>query len=347
MLWATMLNGQRVAPYAAADHYDHVHVAYTGPFGDGIGDAARSARKFFSGQDLITAIAVAGPESGYRDSARLVTSAEDSRGMWQVNTKAHPWARGLNLADTDTAARAAKRVHDQAGGWGPWSGFTGGGYRAFLSRARSAVAALGGGASAGGGGGSAGNMGAGTGVAIGNMGFGVGKLGGGGKQTTGLGGKLKPISMGLPGLDSGAGVTDQPSGTDYIDALIAEAGLTAGTDDDKAALAQLVSFFEGDLASARASGDPRRVTAAASGLKGAREAMEALTGALESKQRQEEQDRVLRQEQVANQNKILALAQQGPGILLAGVIAAVNGDIGGRTGLGFQTVGYPGAVAAY
>ena len=54
----------------------------------------------------------------------------------------------------------------------------------------------------------------------------------------------------------------------------------------------------------------------------------------------------LAREQVDNQRKIIALANQGPAILAA-VIAAVNGDIGGRTGLGFQTVGYPGATARY
>jgi len=49
---------------------------------------------------------------------------------------------------------------------------------------------------------------------------------------------------------------------------------------------------------------------------------------------------------VANQNKILALSNQGPEIL-ASVVAAVSGGIGGKTGLGFQSVGIPGSVARY
>jgi hypothetical protein len=135
----------------AQDHYDHVHLAFTGPFGDGIGQAASAARRAgFRGQDLITAIAIAGPESGYRNNARLVTSAEDSRGMWQINTYAHPWARGLDLSDPNVAARAAHRVWRQAGGFSPWTAFTSGSYRSFLARARAAVS---GGRGGGGGGG--------------------------------------------------------------------------------------------------------------------------------------------------------------------------------------------------
>jgi TP901 family phage tail tape measure protein len=135
----------------AADHYDHVHVAYTGPFGDGIGQAASAARGAgFRGDDLLTAIAIAGPESGYRNSARLVTSQEDSRGMWQINTLAHPWARGLNLRDANVAARAARRVWREAGGFSPWTAYSSGSYRSYLDDAARAV---GGGGSSGGGGG--------------------------------------------------------------------------------------------------------------------------------------------------------------------------------------------------
>jgi hypothetical protein len=136
----------------AQDHYDHVHVAYTGPFGDGIGQAVSAARAAgFRGQDLITAVAIAGPESSYRNSARLVTGAEDSRGMWQINTLAHPWARGLDLSNPNVAARAAYRVWRQAGGFGPWTAYTSGRYRDFLARARAAVGGSRGGGGGGGG----------------------------------------------------------------------------------------------------------------------------------------------------------------------------------------------------
>lgn len=49
---------------------------------------------------------------------------------------------------------------------------------------------------------------------------------------------------------------------------------------------------------------------------------------------------------IDNQNKILALATQGPEILAA-IVAAVSGGIGGKAGLGFQSVGVAGSLARY
>ena len=54
----------------------------------------------------------------------------------------------------------------------------------------------------------------------------------------------------------------------------------------------------------------------------------------------------LQREQIENQERILALANQG-GSLTAAVIAAVNGDIGGKTALGLSTPGYSGSTARY
>jgi len=54
----------------------------------------------------------------------------------------------------------------------------------------------------------------------------------------------------------------------------------------------------------------------------------------------------LRREQIARQDRILALAGQGPAILAA-VVAAVNGGIGGPTALGFSVPGYPGGGVRY
>jgi hypothetical protein len=61
----------RYTGQVAADHFDHVHVAYTGPFGDGIGQAVQAARAAgFRGQALINAVAVAGAESRYDAQAQ-------------------------------------------------------------------------------------------------------------------------------------------------------------------------------------------------------------------------------------------------------------------------------------
>ena len=130
----------------AQDHYDHVHLAFTGGQGDGIGQAAQAAKAAgFRGSDLVRAVAIAGPESSYRNSARLVTGAEDSRGMWQINTFAHPWAKSLNLGNPFVAAKAAYRVFRQAGGFGPWTAYSSGSYRSYVDDAQRAIAGMSGG----------------------------------------------------------------------------------------------------------------------------------------------------------------------------------------------------------
>ena|SRR3990172_1512184 len=64
-------------------------------------------------------------ESGFAPAAHCLNCAgveEDSRGLFQINVNAHPWAADWNLFDPDTNARAARRVYDEAGGsWEPWS----------------------------------------------------------------------------------------------------------------------------------------------------------------------------------------------------------------------------------
>jgi hypothetical protein len=69
-----------------------------------------------------------------------------------------------------------------------------------------------------------------------------------------------------------ADAPDLPTAGDFVDAAIAEAALTPDTADDIAAASGAVGYWESQLAAARASGDPRRVTAAATGLKSRRTA---------------------------------------------------------------------------
>lgn len=153
----------------AAEHFDHVHVALDlgkpgvgigdgkgrmrAPRfgGDGIGTAVKAAKGAgLSGQSLVTAVAIAGAESGFNPHARLVSPVEDSRGLWQINTYAHPeWAKS-NLYDPATDARAMIAVSNHGRNWGPWSTFTSGRYKAFMSRARAAIGGGGGSSSSGG-----------------------------------------------------------------------------------------------------------------------------------------------------------------------------------------------------
>ena len=52
-------------------------------------------------------------------------------------------------------------------------------------------------------------------------------------------------------------------------------------------------------------------------------------------------------QQVENQKLIIRLTEQQGPQLVAAVVAAVNGDIGGKVGLGFSTPGYAGAGVRY
>jgi hypothetical protein len=321
----------RYTGQVASDHYDHVHVAYTGPFGDGIGDAAKAASRYWKGQDLVNAVAVAGPESSYRDAARLVSSVEDSRGMWQVNTYAHPWARAMNLRDTNQAAAAAYRVWKGAGGsWSPWTGYTSGGYRGFLSRARAAVAALrngGGSSGAGGGGGGAANK-----IKVGT----VTPLG----MSTGMG----TVTQAGAGLGTGMGGTlaDLPAMTDILDAQAAEAALTPGTADDVAAADAAVSYWDQQLGIARQQGNYARIAESARNLKSARDNRSSLEAALD---RNTEALLELEKTQRVNAERALAVSQSQYGVLARAIADVSNGFIGGAAGLGFETPSFAGGLA--
>ena len=87
--------------------------------------AGHAARAGFSGADLAMAIAVALAESGGNPTAHHLTSREDSRGLWQINVRAHPEFANSNLYDPATNARAAKAVLNKQG-WGAWSVYTNG-----------------------------------------------------------------------------------------------------------------------------------------------------------------------------------------------------------------------------
>jgi hypothetical protein len=93
----------------------------------------------FRGADLPMAIAVALAESGGNPNARALTSREDSRGLWQINVRAHPEFATVNLYDPATNARAAKAVLNKQG-WRAWSVYTTGKAMLFLPGA-TAVAA--------------------------------------------------------------------------------------------------------------------------------------------------------------------------------------------------------------
>lgn len=97
----------------------------------------------FRGGDLVTAVAITQPESGRRTDSRYVTSQEDSRGLWQINTYAHPNFDRNALYDAQYNANAAHQVYRNANfHFSPWTTYVDGKYRPFMATAQSAVNAL-------------------------------------------------------------------------------------------------------------------------------------------------------------------------------------------------------------
>lgn len=90
----------------------------------------------FSGNDLIIGTAVAKAESGWNTNARLHTSQEDSRGVWQINLYAHPQYDGKKLYDPQYNAAAAKQVYNNSHhSWHPWTTYTRGTYKKYWNDA--------------------------------------------------------------------------------------------------------------------------------------------------------------------------------------------------------------------
>lgn len=102
----------------------------------------------FSGNDLITAVAIALAESGgnadaYNPEILAGTpSGQGSKGLWQIYTKVHP-ELDSNLYDAQTNADAAFVVYQQAGNsFRPWSTFKSGAYSSHLDSANPLSAGL-------------------------------------------------------------------------------------------------------------------------------------------------------------------------------------------------------------
>ena len=88
----------------------------------------------FPGQDAQTAVAVALAESSGNPYAIGDLTLGVSIGLWQINLKAHPEYLAVNLMDPQTNANAAYTIYRNAGGsFSPWTTFTSGAYRQYLT----------------------------------------------------------------------------------------------------------------------------------------------------------------------------------------------------------------------
>ncbi|MDE2097945.1 MAG: response regulator transcription factor [Patescibacteria group bacterium] len=89
-----------------------------------------------SAQD--TAQAVCECESGGNASAHCLNCAgvpEDSRGLWQINLNAHPDWANQNLYDPAVNAQAALAISNGGTNFNPWTTYTNGCYRQYLTGA--------------------------------------------------------------------------------------------------------------------------------------------------------------------------------------------------------------------
>lgn len=106
----------------------------------GIGAIYRYARQAgFAPAQAVIATAVAMAESTGNIYAHCLNCVpgvtEDSRGLWQINVDAHPWATSGDLYDPAVNAAAAYQIANGGRNFTPWSTYTNGAYKQFLPAA--------------------------------------------------------------------------------------------------------------------------------------------------------------------------------------------------------------------
>jgi cell wall-associated NlpC family hydrolase/phage-related protein len=138
--------------------------------------------------------------------------------------------------------------------------------------------------------------------------------------------------------------TEAPTATDFANRDLALAELTAGTEDDKAALEALKGIAKQQLDVALTTADPRDDIEAANNLKSVTQALENLDQTM--KESLEQQLALVKQKNEEMQ-KTLAGSQSQYGVLAQAITAVVSGQIGGQVGLGFQTPSVAGSLASY
>ena len=93
----------------------------------------------FRGERAVTAIAVALAESGGRlDAVNVNTDGSKDRGLWQINSKAHPGVSDDCAFRIHCATRQAWLISGMGRSFNPWVAYKSGAYRKHLPRARTA-----------------------------------------------------------------------------------------------------------------------------------------------------------------------------------------------------------------
>lgn len=287
----------------AADHFDHVHVAFKGGgSGDGIGRLRVAGGRSGDGIGQIESLWTrAGGSSSVQNLAAAIAMAESGgnptitnrnsdgsidRGLWQINS-VHG---SLSTVDRMGNARAAVKISGNGRNWNPWTVYRTGAYKKFLGSAQNAD----------GGSGGKGKPKTGSvtvkptkGVDIlpsyaqaaldpesdeaKAIAFAKRRAGGAAPQRPVKGRTAEEVAL-IPQVDPAeAGPTIE----DYANQRVAEASLTAGTEDDLSALNNLFQVKQGQLASAYATGDPRAIVDAITSLKSVEDSIKNLQSSTE------------------------------------------------------------------
>ncbi len=111
--------------------------------------ASVASRAGFSGDRLVTAVAVGMGESSCRPDAQNANgptkgcpNGSVDRGLWQINSCWHPSVSKSCAYDAQCNANAAYRISAKGTNFRPWVAYTNGSYRNHLEAARAAVGRL-------------------------------------------------------------------------------------------------------------------------------------------------------------------------------------------------------------
>jgi hypothetical protein len=138
-----------------------------------------------------------------------------------------------------------------------------------------------------------------------------------------------------------------PTEFDYLDSAIATAGLTPGTEDDKAALTAMVAARQRAFDAAWLAGaDPRVTAEAARNLKSATDALEGLTNTMQEQNALLQTQNDLMKQQRDAANTALNVSQSQYGILAQAIAEIANQTLGAGLGLSLSGLRSPaGSVA--
>ena len=111
--------------------------------------ATVASRAGFSGDRLVTAVAVGMGESSCRPEAHNANgptkgcpNGSVDRGLWQINNCWHPSVSKSCAYDAQCNANAAHRISAKGSNFKPWVAYTNGSYKKYLAEARAAVGRL-------------------------------------------------------------------------------------------------------------------------------------------------------------------------------------------------------------